>query len=912
MQKTDVLIRTKLNLPFTQPGLVSRPRLQKQVTRGLLGPLTLITAPAGFGKTTLVASCVADCGMPVAWLSLDKDDNQAERFLNYLVAALQKADSAIGIEAALLLTASPQPPVESVLTSLINDLDSARGEIALVLDDYQFISSQAVHDAVAFLLEHCPGTFHLLIATRSDPPLSLARLRARGQTVELRASDLRFTAPEAAQFLNDIMGLHLDAGSVAVLEERTEGWIAGLQMAALSMRNRDDVNGFIEGFSGTHRYILDYLLEEVLNGQPPEAQRFLLCTSILERMTAPLCDAVLTDNGGAKRENGDRSTGLESLFSGPSASILEYLERANLFLVPLDDERHWYRYHHLFADLLRARLKQSLPELVPQLHLSASAWFEHNGLVAEAIQHNLSIGDYERSADLILKLGPARWSQNDTSIMKLAGSLPPKLLISHSKLGIYQTWIMISSGQSQAALTLLATLKEHLQADVSNPSTAWMQAFIDLLHAYVTPEAGIAQGPLPDIQVFHTMPEDDIGLHNVADYIYAMLQGRLGELDEPAEILLQCIQRDAAAGGTTAIPLVTPLLARIRLMQGRLHEAAGLCRETLKPLNKKGTKFFYMAGSLHIILGEVLREWNDLDEAEAQIKEGIQVNEPWQMVTADALGYAALARVQEAQGNMTGAVATLDKLETMFEDRTKPPDWEGELRSLQVRLWLASGDLARAVDWARHFPIPPSPNPIQETDLLTAARVRMAEKNYQEARHLLEALNQAPGIEKRFNRKIKIDLLMACALAGQNQMPRAFQLLETGLSQAEPGGFIRVFLDIGQPMQSLLARWLAHSGPGRERDYAIHLLSKFEAEPHFIAAVQEKVPQTGKLVEPLSPRELEVLHLMALGRSNQEIARQLTVAPGTVKAHTASIYRKLDVANRTEAVARARQLGILP
>ncbi len=293
MQKTDLLIRTKLRLPFTRPALVSRPRLQEQIAQGLCGPLTLITAPAGFGKTTLVASCIAGCGMPVAWLSLDKDDNQAGRFLTYLIAALQAADHRIGSEAAQLMAGIQPALPEAVLTSLINDLDSANTEIALVLDDYQFISSQAVHEAVAFLLEHCPNTFHLVIATRSDPPLPLARLRARGQTVELRAADLRFTEPEAAQFLNDVMGLRLDAGSVAVLEERTEGWIAGLQMAALSMRDRKDVLGFIEGFSGTNRYILDYLLEEVLASQPPEIQHFLLYTSILERLTAPLCDALL-------------------------------------------------------------------------------------------------------------------------------------------------------------------------------------------------------------------------------------------------------------------------------------------------------------------------------------------------------------------------------------------------------------------------------------------------------------------------------------------------------------------------------------------------------------------------------------------------------------------------------------------
>jgi LuxR family maltose regulon positive regulatory protein len=913
MQNNDVLIRTKLRLPLTRPGLVSRPRLQEQIKHGLCGPLTLITAPAGFGKTTLVVTSVADCGMPVAWLSLDKDDNQVERFYNYLVAALQMADISIGIEAGQLLAASTQPPVEAVLTSLINDLDSAGVEITLVLDDYQFISNQAVHEAVAFILKHCPKTFHLLIATRSDPPLPLARLRARGQTVELRAADLRFTASEATQFLNDGMGLHLDVESVSALEVRTEGWIAGLQMAALSMHKHEDIGGFIAGFSGTNRYILDYLLEEVLSSQSPKIQRFLLLTSVLERLTAPLCDALLANDDGVMDQGDDPAFGRESLSAGQSGAILEFMERANLFLMPLDEERIWYRYHHLFSDLLRARLVEFQPELIPQLHLRASVWFEQNDLVLEAIRHSLSIQDHERSASLILKYGPAHWSQNEPSIMRLVGNLPPESLVKYPKLGIYQAWILVSSGQTPAAIALLSTLEEHIQEDDPRSSITWMRAYIDLLLAYTAhPSDGINPGSLPDLHAFHSMPEEDTGLHNIADFIFAMLLGRRGELDEPAEILLQCIQRDSAAGGTTAIPLVIPLLARIRLMQGRLHEAADLCRENLKPINKKGTKFFYNAGSLHIILGEVLREWNELDQAEAQIREGIRVNEPWQMLSADALGYSALARVQEAQGNIAGAISTMTRLEAMFEERTKPPDWEGELRSLLVRLWLATGDLARAVDWARHFPIQPSPNPLQETDLLTAARVWMAGKNYREARNILEALNQTPGIEKRTNRKIKINLLMACAMAGQNQMPQAFKWLETSLSQAEPEGFIRVFLDMGQPMQSLLARWLAHAGSGPVRDYAIQLLSKFETESHFVAAAQRKAPLAGNLVEPLSPRELEVLHLMALGRTNPQIAGQFILSTGTVKAHTANIYRKLDVANRTEAVARARELGLLP
>ncbi|HEY6072607.1 MAG TPA: hypothetical protein VIV15_04240, partial [Anaerolineales bacterium] len=404
MQKADQLIHTKLRLPFTRPELVPRPRLQEQVSLGLKGPLTLITAPAGFGKTTLLASWIAGNGMPAAWFSLDKEDNEEGRFLGYLLAALQGVDDGFGREGFRLLEASQPAPAEPVLTSLINDLDAASREIALVLDDYHFINSQAVHEAVSFLIDHCPRTFHLVIATRSDPPLPIARLRARGQCMELRAADLSFTELEAARFLNEVMGLRLDAASVLRLNERTEGWIAGLQMAALSMQHREDVSGFIEAFSGTNRYILDYLLEEVLAGQPAEVQRFLLRTSILERLAAPLCDALLVEEDESMIDGTDPWTRPGPYSGGGSASILEYLDRASLFLVRLDDEQTWYRYHHLFADLLRAQLQKDLgPGEVTRLHLRAADWHEQNGPILEAIQHASLASDEERVERLVVK-----------------------------------------------------------------------------------------------------------------------------------------------------------------------------------------------------------------------------------------------------------------------------------------------------------------------------------------------------------------------------------------------------------------------------------------------------------------------------------------------------------------------------
>ena len=449
MQKVDLLIHTKLRPPFHRPGLVPRARLVERVREGLQGPLTLIVAPAGFGKSTLVTASLSGCDMHRAWLSLDREDNRPRRFLTYLVAALQEAVPSVGRQALQLMTGMQPAPDETILTSLVNDLDEAGEEIVLVLDDYQFIRDQAVHAALSFLLEYCPPAFHIVIATRSDPPLPVSRLRARGRLVELRTVDLRFTASEVAQFLEEVMGLKLDVESIALLAERTEGWIAGVQMAALSLRDRADTHGFIERFSGTNRYILDYLLEEILAGQPVEIQDFLLKTSTMERMTAPLCDALL--------EEDTRSAAL----------TLEYLERENIFLIPLDDRRTWFRYHHLFADLLRARLHEIQPAAVPLLHLRAAAWLEQNGYVLEAIQHLFSANEMGWAAELIERHGPARWTESDPSVLQMADSLPEEVLLARPKLGLYQAWLQICQGHIREAVALLHKLSQQLASGAS-------------------------------------------------------------------------------------------------------------------------------------------------------------------------------------------------------------------------------------------------------------------------------------------------------------------------------------------------------------------------------------------------------------------------------------------------------------
>lgn len=898
MQKDGPLILTKLRLPYIRPGLVTRPRLQEQIAQGLRGPLTLVTAPAGFGKTTLVASSIAACGIPVAWLSLDKNDNQAGRFLEYLIAALQAADQRIGMEAAQLVAGIQPALSEAVLTSLINDLERGNTEIALVLDDYQLISSQAVHDEVAFLLEHLPAALHLIILTRSDPPLPLSRLRARGQTIELRAADLRFTGQEAAQFLNDVMGLHLDAGLVAALEERTEGWIAGLQLAALSMRDRNDIPGFIEGFSGTNRYILDYLLEEVLACQPPEIQHFLLRTSILERLTTPLCDALLA--------------GDEMYHRGPpslrqSASVLEYLERENLFLVSLDDGCVWFRYHHLFADLLKARLQQTQPEIVPHLHIRAAAWLEQNGFINEAIQHLFEASEIGRAADLIERYGPGRWAESDLTVIQMAEDLPRETVLARPKIGLYLAWFFIIQSRIAKAIPLLNDLAREFAGAAPASGQKWMQTFVTSAQVFLNPlSSPHGTNPLPDYQLLEETPAEEKILRNAADYLYGLALARRDELERAVEVAVRCIQREKADLGSLVIPTLAPLLSRIYLIQGRLHATASLCREYLDPIQEKGIRFVYTGGSMKIDLGEALFEWNYLEEAEQYIRDGLQDNEPWQNIMTDGFGLVALARVLQSKGDHVGAIQVVEKFETRLLEHSQPREFDEDLRTLRIRVQLAGGDLHSASRWAEEIYLSEDYRFHEEYYRHTLALVRLAQGRYADVEKLLAGRPPALSVGSLISRQLESILLLAAAIARQRRLPEALGLVESCLALAEPEGYIRVFLNAGEPARELLTAYLQTPEHGH-KPYAQRLLEAFTP-----LKVGDPIPsQPAGLAEPLSERELEVLRLIALGKTNQEIAHQLVVARGTIKAHAASIYRKLDVANRTEAVAQARKLGLL-
>ncbi|MGE5464122.1 MAG: LuxR C-terminal-related transcriptional regulator, partial [Syntrophothermus sp.] len=761
------------------------------------------------------------------------------------------------------------------------------------------------------------------------PPLPLARLRARGQTVELRAVDLRFTEGEASQFLIGVMGLHLDAGSVALLEERTEGWIAGLQMAALSMRDQENVPELIRRFSGTNRYILDYLLEEVLASQSPAIQRFLLCTSILERVTASLCEAVLRAE---KLEGGilDKLSATSPASNPPNCQpTIEYLEEANLFLVPLDDERRWYRYHHLFADLLRARLDQLYPGLAPQLHGRAAAWHEQNGSILEAIHHASMVPDDETVERLIKHNYLEMMNRGELSwVRSWMGDLSRELVYRRPWLCLYEAMNRSWFGQLDEANLLLNEAKKHIRAQGSATDAQSMLGY----HAYVESRVTAMQGDTRRaieycLAAREKVPADSLDLQIDFSITLGYEYFLYGDFTNAASTLHEMIRTCDTVRAINNPVAAYALLARIEIFQGRLHDAFDLFQKAAGLIGDAGGQYQGAIGLVEVGTADVLCEWNDIVTALERLKQGLELLTSWGKTDDLCLSYITLARAQRALGKSADAAETIKKAAQLIRTCGVFSEARNAVEAAQVKMWLVQGDELAVNHWVaaveKRFG---SNDPFHYEDELahiTQARVLLAHNKPVKAIRLLSCLEKSAHSDGRQGRLIEIMILKSLALQKMGNNARADLTLTRCLELAEPSGYVRLFLDEGQPMYRLLAQWLAHEDGNPLQAYASHLLAQFDAEPHRYRTAQEKVSptsdpserpgQSGKcLLEPLSQREVEVLQLMAQGKTNQEIAGQLIVAPGTVKAHTASIYRKLDVANRTEAAARARQLGILP
>jgi LuxR family maltose regulon positive regulatory protein len=905
------ILATKLYIPPPQPGVVLRPRLIDHLNEGLHSRLTLICAPAGFGKSTLVSEWLAGSERQAAWLSLEEGDNDPTRFLTYLIFALQTIAADFG-EGVLGALQSPQPPpTESVLTSLLNEMAAVEDDLVLVLDDYHVIDTRPVDDALTFLLEHLPPQVHLLIATREDPHLPLARLRARGQLSELRAADLRFTPSEAAEFLRGVMGLDLSEVDFAALETRTEGWIAGLQLAALSMRGRDDIPGFIRAFAGDNRYILDYLVEEVLRRQPERVRSFLLQTSILDRLSGPLCDAV------TEQEEGN--------------VLLATLERGNYFVIPLDDKRHWFRYHHLFADVLFAHLMQEQPAQIPTLHRRASEWYECNGSAADAIRHALAAEDFERAADLIELAVPAtRRNRQEATLLGWLKALPDDLIYRRPVLSVHFAGTLLQGGELEGVEARLRDAERWLNttADVrarpEAPSAEMVvvdeEEFRRLPGSIAMYRAGqaLVLGNVPDTVIYarrmlDLVHEDDHLMRGAGAALLGLASWTSGDLEAAHRSYADGMANLRMAGYISDAVGGSIALADIRIAQGRLREAMRTYEHALRLATEQGDPVMRGTADMYVGMSELHRERNDLHAATQHLQRSKEQGEHTGFPQNPYRWRVAMARIREAEGDLDGALDLLHEAEILYVSDFYPS--VRPVAALKARVWVTQGRLGEALDWAQEQSLAAHDDLsyLREFEHITLARVLLAryesvreERSIHEAIGLLVRLLQAADGGGRMGRVIEILVLQALARGAQSGSPSALVPLKRALSLAEPEGYVRVFVDEGTPMARLLSE---ASARGIMPDYTSELLAAFEADSddssHPIA------PASQPLVEPLSERELEVLQLIARGLSNREISERLFLAIITVKGHNRNIFRKLQVRRRTEAVARARELCLL-
>jgi LuxR family maltose regulon positive regulatory protein len=870
------LLTTKLNVPPHRGKVVRRPRLDERLSEGLARKLTLVSAPAGFGKTTLIAGWAEDCGLPVAWLSLDEADGDTNRFLTYLVAALRNVVPGAS-ETVLSLLNSPAPPYEPALTHLLNEVAAVETNFVLVLDDYHSVESKTVDEAVTFLVEHLPPRMHLVIATREDPALPLARLRAGAELTEVRAADLRFTPAESDAFLNQVMALGLSATDVDALEATTEGWIAGLQLAALSLQGQEDAAELIRAFSGGHRFVLDYLVEEVLNRQTPDVAGFLLRTSILDRMFGSLCDAVTLDPG------------------MPGQARLEQLERANLFIVPLDEERRWYRYHHLFGDLLRQRLGQAeSASAIDELHGRASRWYEENGFDLEAFQHAAAGHDTDRAEVLIKGNGLPLYMRGALApIIAWLSSLPDEALEARPSLRTLYAMVLLGSGRTAGIVEMLDAAETGLADRPDDAERRDVRGQIAATRAMLALSLHRADEMIAESQRALTLlrPENVAGRAAVIGtlgYAYEVLGDRAGARKEYGEAL--AISR--ATGSRFGELVASRGTATMQELDNELRLAAGTYEDTIQLAVDLP---YPVISEVHLGLGRILYEWNDLDAAWERGQKSLALARLLQNTDRPMACGALLARITLARGDPDEASRILDEAKRSVRE----PEHARELPNIaavRALVLLARGDVEGAARIAAEFGLP-----------LVQARVCLARNEVAGALGGLEPFRrqaESRGWRDDRLRAVVLEALARFAGGGREGRADALALLGEAMDEAEPEGFVRLFVDEGSLMAGLLRAALV---AGVHPKYSRRLLDAMADQGGLAAAPVT----TFGLVEPLSKRELEVLGLIAEGMSNKEIAQRLFVSPQTSKVHVRNIYSKLDARSRTQAVARARRLGLL-
>lgn len=892
MQTT--LLATKLFVPSTREALVARPRLTAMLSKGLAQGFTLVSAPAGYGKTTLISNWLRETGIPTAWLSLDEGDDDPVRFLQYLLTALHEIVPSIRFDLLELVEEIQPAALQALIHIVINEIVKNGDRFLLVLDDFHLIQDPSILTMITCLLDHLPvQQMHLVLITRTDPPLPLSRLRVRGQMTEIRAEQLRFNPAEIAAFLNGMLGFHLSAEDILAMEARTEGWIAGLQLAALSMQGCKDISGFITAFRGSHHYIVDYLADEVLQRQDEQTRLFLLQTSILSSLCASLCNRLMETEADEHPLNGQR--------------ILETLEQRNLFIIPLDEERRWYRYHHLFADALNRRLEHQYPEKLPHLYRRASLWYEENGLIGDAIHYALSAGEQDRAAQLVEQNGCYLLMSGEVStLLKWLEGVEP-YFPSHPWLVIQKGWALTLSGRMEPA-ELAFQLAERLVSALKPPPP-------DINTMVGTISAGRAfwadmQGNIPEAarlaqQALDLLSDSDPlsqSMRSVATGTLAKTIWVNGDLEKARKMYVQAAEMGQAANNVEMVINSNDDIAGILMEQGHLKQAEQLLQATLPMTVRADGQRLTLSGQVYSRLSKIYYEWNRLGQAALFAQRCLEVGQQWGDVELQAVGSLLLALIEQAQGSLEKAQALMQTADLLNRDCRFYPLNAMWMDATLDRFWLSLGSLERASQHLHASGIRPTDEItyLHEFQYLNLLRCLLARGDFDAALDLAERMLHKAKDSQRIIRVVELLVLQSLAYQGKKDINSAINTLAEAVSLAQPEGYRRVFLNEGDLLGKLL--YLVKSKP-EAAGYARELLEAF-GPSYGPAPVPAQL-----LIEPLSAREIEVLKLIEAGLSNQEIADKLYLSVATVKRHISNIYAKLAVETRTQALVRGKALG---
>jgi LuxR family maltose regulon positive regulatory protein len=865
------LLMTKLNMPQLRPKRVFRSALIDLLNGGLSGKLTLVSAPAGYGKTTMILEWLSQCPgeYRMGWISLDENDNDPVQFLAYIIAAVGQSISGFGETVRSLLQSPQPPPGEVILTALLNEIAGIPSPFILILDDYHTIHTPAIHKLMANWLEHQPTTIHLVLISREDPLLPIARLRARGYLTEIRQDDLRFSHHECLELLQNMMGIAISDQEVAALERRTEGWITGLQLAAISLQNHKDSGRFIREFTGSSRYILDYLIDEVFAHQSESTQKFLVKTSVLERLSGPLCQAVTGQDDSLER--------------------LEALEQVNLFIIPLDQTRTWYRYHRLFSELLRNRLRRTEMYSLAELHNRASQWFLQNDFVSEGIQHAIAAQNWERVMQILTQVNDEMLKRGETTtLVRWYGSIPREVLIKDPQSCLDYSWPLILTGHYQEATELLDHLEKISQ---ENPTflgeIMTAQAFIARAtgqHAHMVNRSERAR---------RLLPKESVVSRGIVAINLGLAYWHRGKMQATEEVLVEAIQASQASGNQYALITAIILQGRVLAVKGKLKAAAEKYQQAIE--SGRGIPINALA---HLDMSALYFEWNQLEEAEPHLQKAFDLSRRGQNEEFEVACWMMESNIQLAKGNGQAAQNALNLAQALTDTGKIPSLTVSRFEMAKLRFALAQDDLVTthplydnlAEDIDSH-------NFCRFTNLIKA-KLMLTQNQHKKARfYLADLASTAQGEGWQY---ALISIRAHQALVAETEQ-KAVNYLEEALNLAQPEGFLRIFVDTGVGLTPIL-----------------HQAARFGIKPVYIGRILSALQSNQgversikRLAEPLSERELEVLHLIVAGLSNREIAQNLVISLGTAKTHVHNIYSKLNVRNRAHAIARAREIDLV-